>query len=633
MNALANSPARGAGQVRGQRAGAPPDHLRPVHRARGRRGAQAHRRQPARHPAHQLHDARAAHDAAGRGRPARHGQLRRACASSCSTSCTPTAVARAPMSPCSCAAFASASPREPSVHRHLRDDGERGLARGQEPRRRARRLQAVRGVHPESNVIVETLERITDPTASADSVTPRSWPAIDAGIAPTITNASSRRTRCRLGRDPPRRHVLRRRSAVGSRAPDDRDRGRLRARRRVGPLRSGVPSCAARPAPDLQRPREGSDSDERASARSFFAFKLHQFISGAGHAYSTLEPAGKRTVTVDGQQFLPTSPEKRLYPVHFCRECGHEYHPVRLVDEDGVSQFTLRAASTTAPPTTPTTTPPTDAGDGLEEFGFVTLHPLDDADFTFDDRDEDYPENLARVRRRGQPAAQALLPRRPPRSSTSPRWAHRARAPASGSSPASFVSASAAATRRAAPRATAPASRPSRPRAAAPRPPCSSPVRCAGCTVRSPGSTPSRASSSASPTTARTPPFRPGHFNDFLFVSLVRAGFLGALRAAGPEGLRSDELGVAAAEGTRLRPARRGPRRVAAGARPQGLQPAGGREHPPTGPRLPRLVRPAPRLALHQPQPRAARPGPKSPTRARRPRLRPGGVRDAPTRC
>src|SRR5206468_5582903 len=34
-----------------------------------------------------------------------------------------------------------------------------------------------------------------------------------------------------------------------------------------------------------------------------------------------------------------------------------------------------------------------------------------------------------------------------------------------------------------------------------------------------------------------------GHFNDFLFVSLVRAGFLGALDLGGDNGLRSDELG------------------------------------------------------------------------------------------
>jgi HlyD family secretion protein len=36
-----------------------------------------------------------------------------------------------------------------------------------------------------------------------------------------------------------------------------------------------------------------------------------------------------------------------------------------------------------------------------------------------------------------------------------------------------------------------------------------------------------------------------GHFNDFLFVSLIRAGFLGALELAGDKGLRSDELGSA----------------------------------------------------------------------------------------
>jgi len=36
-----------------------------------------------------------------------------------------------------------------------------------------------------------------------------------------------------------------------------------------------------------------------------------------------------------------------------------------------------------------------------------------------------------------------------------------------------------------------------------------------------------------------------GHFNDFLFVSLIRAGFLGALEDAGSKGLRSEELGAA----------------------------------------------------------------------------------------
>jgi hypothetical protein len=34
-----------------------------------------------------------------------------------------------------------------------------------------------------------------------------------------------------------------------------------------------------------------------------------------------------------------------------------------------------------------------------------------------------------------------------------------------------------------------------------------------------------------------------GHFNDFLFVSLLRAATLAAVRAAGPDGLTEDEFG------------------------------------------------------------------------------------------
>jgi hypothetical protein len=34
-----------------------------------------------------------------------------------------------------------------------------------------------------------------------------------------------------------------------------------------------------------------------------------------------------------------------------------------------------------------------------------------------------------------------------------------------------------------------------------------------------------------------------GHFNDFLFVSLLRAAMLAAVRTAGPEGLSEDEFG------------------------------------------------------------------------------------------
>lgn len=59
-----------------------------------------------------------------------------------------------------------------------------------------------------------------------------------------------------------------------------------------------------------------------------FAFRLHQFISGAGDLFATLEPAGNRFLDVKGQQFQPGNIDKRLFNAVFCRECGQEYFPV-----------------------------------------------------------------------------------------------------------------------------------------------------------------------------------------------------------------------------------------------------------------------------------------------------------------
>lgn len=64
------------------------------------------------------------------------------------------------------------------------------------------------------------------------------------------------------------------------------------------------------------------------NGRSFFAFRLHQFISGAGDLYATLERENKRYLTLDGQQFVPGERDRRLFQTYFCRECGQEYFPV-----------------------------------------------------------------------------------------------------------------------------------------------------------------------------------------------------------------------------------------------------------------------------------------------------------------
>ncbi|MDG9672171.1 DEAD/DEAH box helicase [Hahella sp. CR1] len=72
------------------------------------------------------------------------------------------------------------------------------------------------------------------------------------------------------------------------------------------------------------------------SGKPVFAFRLHQFISGPSHAYSTLEPEGKRVVDLSGQQFLPGSNrEKLFYTLYFCRQCGQDYHPVWYENESG----------------------------------------------------------------------------------------------------------------------------------------------------------------------------------------------------------------------------------------------------------------------------------------------------------
>jgi len=65
-----------------------------------------------------------------------------------------------------------------------------------------------------------------------------------------------------------------------------------------------------------------------AAGNSYFAFRLHQFISGAWNAYATLEAPGARYITLEGQQYQPGDRGRRLYNLSFCRVCGQEYFPV-----------------------------------------------------------------------------------------------------------------------------------------------------------------------------------------------------------------------------------------------------------------------------------------------------------------
>jgi Lhr-like helicase len=73
-----------------------------------------------------------------------------------------------------------------------------------------------------------------------------------------------------------------------------------------------------------------------SGAAAFLAFKLHRFISGAGEIFTSLTERPRR-VLFEGQLEDPDAPGNRLYPTRFCRECGHEVHVVtKAEDSDGV---------------------------------------------------------------------------------------------------------------------------------------------------------------------------------------------------------------------------------------------------------------------------------------------------------
>ena len=398
----------------------------------------------------------------------------------------------------------------------------------------------------ESNVIAETLERITDSTATAESVRPCLGAAIDAGAPRHISDAALREhplavwveTRLGISFSEVDQHWVRARPRTVTEAVAELS------------AESGRPDTACRRVlRDLllesSVPEQVRTSNPDASERSFFAFKLHQFISGAGHAYATIEPPGVRKVTVDGQQFLPGQADKRLYPVHFCRECGHEYHPVRLVQQEEGSVFLARDIDD-APPTGP------DEADGDAHetrpegaFGFLTPHPPDDPAFTFADRDDDYPETWLEFDASGHPRLKKYY-----RGARARRFAVAPDGRVGSGTKAWFLPGKfrlclrCGNTRGGAAR--------DRTRLAS----LSAEGRSSATTVLV-GSTlrwMHGAESGMDRYTRKLLGFtdnrqdaalQAGHFNDFLFVSLVRAGFLGALQDAGPKGLRSDELGVA----------------------------------------------------------------------------------------
>jgi superfamily II DNA/RNA helicase len=399
---------------------------------------------------------------------------------------------------------------------------------------------------PESNVIVETLERVTDRAQNHSSVKARLGPAIDAGIPRNLSDADLRDhplaiwIETRLGvawSDIDQRWERARPLTVDEasrKLADDSERSEAACREalRAVLLASSLPECE----------RIG---DADAGRKRFFAFKLHQFISGAGHAFATLDPAGVRTITVEGQKFLPGQPDKRLYSVHFCRECGQEYHPVRFVSESGERSFLSRDIDDSAPAKSDKDEPEYDEDESLDKeiYGFLTLH-ASDPEFAFANREEDFPETWLDVNAAGNPRIKShYRGARPREIMVAPTGKVGAGAKA-WFIPGRFrfclrcgnTQSTSARDR------TRLASLSAEGRSSATTVLVGSTLRwmhgddsgLAQYTRKLLGFTDNRQDAA----------LQAGHFNDFLFVSLIRAGFLAALDLAGDRGLRSEQLGA-----------------------------------------------------------------------------------------
>lgn len=82
---------------------------------------------------------------------------------------------------------------------------------------------------------------------------------------------------------------------------------------------------------------KGSELRRSESSRfPIFAFRLHQFFTRGDTVWSTIEPEAVRHLEMSKKGSKPGEPDKPLFPLVFCRQCGMEYYRVKVVmDEHG----------------------------------------------------------------------------------------------------------------------------------------------------------------------------------------------------------------------------------------------------------------------------------------------------------
>lgn len=75
----------------------------------------------------------------------------------------------------------------------------------------------------------------------------------------------------------------------------------------------------------------GSELRPNESSRfPIFAFRLHQFFTRGDTVWATIESESERHLEMSKKGSKPGEPEKPLFPLVFCRQCGTAYYRVKL---------------------------------------------------------------------------------------------------------------------------------------------------------------------------------------------------------------------------------------------------------------------------------------------------------------
>lgn len=232
-------------------------------------------------------------------------------------------------------------------------------------------------------VIDESLRRATDDSLSLEAIRPRLRAVVETPVPETLTDTTLTThplavwAELALGLDDGR--VLRRRRPIAFGEAADKLAGETGLSGEM--CRAGLEAFLTRVS--LPETARGGTGD-----RAFLAFKLHRFIAGSGEFSTTLRPS-PRNLFLDGQLNDPGDPQARLYPTRFCRECGQEFHIVSQTNVAGRETFIARDIDDTPLETQPDS----------DQAGYLTPVGTADDDYDFDGQPDSYPEDWQEVRK------------------------------------------------------------------------------------------------------------------------------------------------------------------------------------------------------------------------------------------